>query len=555
MKVNDVIYNLGSANRDSRIRDYLTPCRVVAKSTNVFDVTNMLIERTGQVTLSDKGLCVLRGAGSFILLDFGVEFSGGVMIAVSNIRSETGRADLRIRFGESATEAMTPLGEKNATNDHTNREFIMNVGKLSMNETNESGLRFVYIEMLTDGDIAIKAVTGVFVHRDLEWRGAFECSDTRLNRIWNTAAYTVFLNMQEYLYDGIKRDRLVWVGDLNTEIRTMLAVFGENGIVPKSLDLVRDTTPEGSWMNNISSYSMWWVINQYEWYVASGDKAYLSQQRDALYELLARLISSVGEDGREELIRTGRFLDWQSSSNVKAVHAGLQALMKMAIEYGSKMCALLGNTDLAMRCEACLSRMAKYVPSHADSKQAASLLYLSGMRTAEDINTNVLTPGGVHGYSTFFGYYILKTKGEAGDIEGALDDIREYWGGMLDMGATTFWEDFNVDWMKNSCRIDELPKGTMHDIHGDFGDYCYKGFRHSLCHGWASGPCPFLSEYVLGVRQLSRDTFKIDPVLGDLEWVRGRYPTAFGDIEVEAERRGYRPAIKVKVPKGVKIKK
>jgi H/ACA ribonucleoprotein complex subunit 4 len=26
------------------------------------------------------------------------------------------------------------------------------------------------------------------------------------------------------------------------------------------------------------------------------------------------------------------------------------------------------------------------------------------------------------------------------------------------------------------------------DIHGDFGDHCYRGFRHSLCHGWASGP-------------------------------------------------------------------
>ena len=60
---------------------------------------------------------------------------------------------------------------------------------------------------------------------------------------------------------------------------------------------------------------------------------------------------------------------------------------------------------------------------------------------------------------------------------------------------------------------------------------------------------------MLGVRQLSHDTFTINPLLVDLDWMRGKYPTAFGDIEVEAEMRGYRPAVKVKVPKGVKIKK
>lgn len=555
MKVNERMPDVFSSEKDGRIREYLTPCRVVEKSMNVFDADDLLIERTGQVTLGDTGLCVLRGPGAYVLLDYGVEFSGGVRISVSNVRSETGRADIRVRFGESATEALSPIGEKNATNDHANREMILNVGPLSSTETSESGLRFVCVEMLTDGDVAIKAVHGVFVHRDLDWRGNFECSDVRLNRVWNTAAYTVFLNMQNYLWDGVKRDRLVWMGDLNTEIRTVLAVFGPNDIVPKSLDLVRDTTPDGGWMNNISSYSMWWIINQYEWYVATGDRVYLAAQEDVLCVLLNRLIASVGDDGREELMRTGRFLDWQSSSNVRAVHAGLQSLLKISVEYGAKLCAVLGNGALEQKCLDCARRMARYVPSPAGSKQAAALLALAGLRTAEDINTNVLTPGGVHGYSTFFGYYLLKTKGEAGDIDGALDDIREYWGGMLDMGATTFWEDFSIDWMNGSFRIDELPHGHLRDIHGDHGDFCYKGFRHSLCHGWASGPCPFLSEYVLGVRQLSRDTFKIDPVLGDLEWVRGRYPTAFGDIEVEAEMRGYRPAIKVKVPKGVKIKK
>jgi len=74
---------------------------------------------------------------------------------------------------------------------------------------------------------------------------------------------------------------------------------------------------------------------------------------------------------------------------------------------------------------------------------------------------------------------------------------------MLDLGATTFWEDFNLEWTSNAARIDELVPAGKKDIHGDYGAYCYLGFRHSLCHGWASGPTAWLSQNVLGVKPLT----------------------------------------------------
>ena len=72
--------------------------------------------------------------------------------------------------------------------------------------------------------------------------------------------------------------------------------------------------------------------------------------------------------------------------------------------------------------------------------------------------------------------------------------MKEYYGGMLDKGATSFWEDFNIEWIKDSGRIDIFPDQGEKDIHGDFGDYCYKGFRHSLCHGWSAGVLTFIEE-------------------------------------------------------------
>ena len=68
---------------------------------------------------------------------------------------------------------------------------------------------------------------------------------------------------------------------------------------------------------------------------------------------------------------------------------------------------------------------------------------------------------------------------------------------MLSRGATTFWEDFDVAWLEGSGRIDEFPEKGQKDIHGDFGAFCHIGFRHSLCHGWASGVLAFIIEQML----------------------------------------------------------
>ena len=104
-----------------------------------------------------------------------------------------------------------------------------------------------------------------------------------------------------------------------------------------------------------------------------------------------------------------------------------------------------------------------------------------------------LVVGGAKGMSTFMSYYILKAVASF-DKPKAIAMMKAYYGAMLDKGATTFWEDFNLEWAENSCRIDEFPKAGERDIHGDFGAYCYKGFRHSLCHGWSAGVIRFIQE-------------------------------------------------------------
>ena len=123
----------------------------------------------------------------------------------------------------------------------------------------------------------------------------------------------------------------------------------------------------------------------------------------------------------------------------------------------------------------------------------------------------------------------------AGDMIGSLNVIRKFWGAILKMGATTFWEDFDLDWLENSAPIDIVTPDGMNDIHGDFGKHCYTQFRHSLCHGWAGGPTAFLSEWVLGIKIIEPGCkkIKIEPNLGDLEYAKGTYPTPYGNICID----------------------
>lgn len=530
----------------SPLRSYYIPVsRVVWRSeTGIERAENLIGQQPGQALLERPvAPCVLApatngGPGGAVLLDFGTELAGYVEIITARTKGKE-PPQVRIRFGESVAEAMAELGgAPNAQNDHALRDQVVRLPWLGKTTVGPGGFRFVRIDNV-DPALAVQLgeVRAVLQLRDGPYVGSFRCDDERLNRIWQAGAYTVHLNMQDYLWDGVKRDRLVWIGDMHPEVATINAVFGYNDVVPRSLDLTRDVTPPEKWMNGISSYSMWWVLIHEQWWLHHGDRAYLSAQRTYLQALLAKLAALVGPDGRD-LIQGSRFLDWPSSANPQGVTAGLQALLVMTLESGARLMTELDDAGTAQLCSTAAARGRRFVPEVNASKAGAALLALADMRDPKETTETVLKAGGPANISTFYGFYVLQALAKAGETDTALDFISRYWGAMLDLGATTFWEDFDLAWTENAARIDELVPAGKKDIHGGYGAYCYVGFRHSLCHGWASGPTAWLSETVLGVTVLEPGCkrVRIAPQLGRLRWAEGAYPTPFGPIKIRHER-------------------
>ncbi len=72
-------------------------------------------------------------------------------------------------------------------------------------EVGNSGFRFARIDLVDlERTVLLKEVQAILAYRDILYLGSFRCSDERLNRIWQTGAYTVYSgNMQHYLWDGI----------------------------------------------------------------------------------------------------------------------------------------------------------------------------------------------------------------------------------------------------------------------------------------------------------------------------------------------------------------
>jgi len=536
------------------VTEYVTPTRVMLTQGTVEGADVLLQPYCGQVSTSEDEVVRMEKGGMF-LLDFGTELQGGIQI-VRSIHGSNKAARFRLVLGESVSEALSDINdpETTATNDHSVRDMEISVPWLGVAEYGNSGFRFARLELLDadGGEIALRSVRAISKKRDLPYLGSFKCNDERLNEIWQTGAYTVHLCMQDYLWDGVKRDRLVWIGDMHPEVIAVNTVFGNQQVVRKSLDYVRDKTAPTDWMNGICSYSLWWIILQHHLYQWYGDKAYLEEQQEYMTELLHTVMRNV-KDNREAYT-DGRFIDWPSNDQPDVIHAGLQALTVRALEAGAEVAECLKDSALQTECTEVAKQLRTYVPDHVGNSQAAALLSIQGMLDAEEASAIILK-NGPEKFTSFMGYYLLEALAKGGHYAEAMDLIKTYWGRMLDLGATTFWEDFNFNDAKNAARIDEIVPEEDFDIHADGGAWCYVGLRHSFCHGWASGPTSWLSEHVLGIEPVGvgfREV-RIEPHLGNLEWAEGTFPTPYGVISVRHTKNAD-GSVKsdVKLPKGVK---
>ena len=508
----------------STVKEKLMPVCVKC-SENVDNACELLVEKPACISFKMDGVARFTTKGAYVVLDFGKEICGSLRFVTR--ATEGNPALFRITMGESLTEACSSIGEKNATNDHSPRDFTVVISNMSDLTFGLSGFRFARVELLTEEAVAIRNIFAVNMLPKFEKEGYITTSDEELNRIIETAVYTLKLNFQNgYIWDGIKRDRLVWSGDLNQEIISSIYLFGDNRNITNSLSFLRSETSETEWMNTIPTYSAWWVVNLCDYCKLTGNSEYFEANKNYAKAILSRINECIAENGEINFqLKEGIdfFLDWPTCGTTDAV-VGTAALLIYAAK------AYL-NMEENEDCSEIVRKLASYLEESCEFKQTRAFQILAGRDVPGDVE--FLEKDGAKGYSTFMSYYILTADARVHG-KGMLPIIKEYFGAMLSRGATTFWEDFHMDWLEGSSRIDEFPKEGERDIHGDYGAFCYKGFRHSLCHGWASGVLAFVYEYMLGLELADGGKIcNITPNTLGVKEIHAKIPTKTGWIEVD----------------------
>ena len=503
-------------------KEYFLPVRLIG-SGNVVKTEELFAEKRAGVSFRTDNCALLQGKGAFLLLDFGKELCGGLRL-ITRLAPEN--AQLRITFGESVAEACSTVGVKGACNDHSPRDMTVTVSMMSDLEFGQTGFRFARIELLTEGELGLISVYGYCLTPNFSNEASIVTNDPALNKIIETAAYTLKLTFQNnYIWDGIKRDRLVWCGDLHPEILTSLYWFGNTPNVKNSLRFLRENTPEGTWVNTIPTYSAWWVINAIDYADITGDEAFFAESQGYIESVLDAFDRCVAEDGTMhfgEKLDMEFYLDWPTFETPDAVVGSASLLILAAKKYLQKK----EHAGARRLCNV----LAKYLQQPVSHKQIRAFQILAGGDSTAA--ADYLQKNGAEGMSTFMAYYILSATAASGGTE-MLPMLKSYYGAMLDRGATTFWEDFDLAWLEGSSRIDAMPAPGEKDLHGDYGKYCYQGFRHSLCHGWAAGVLAFVVEHIAGLKITDGGkNITVQPHMDGLTDLDAVFPTAGGTVEI-----------------------
>ena len=489
-----------------------------------------------------------------LLVDFGRETFGYLCLKV-NCSAGT-QCALAIYYGESREEALDAAHCETLDRVVADQLLASPVVRLD-----SKAFRYVSIEMEGGVDVDDVWMDYEYSPFDPARSGSFGCSDEELNHIWQVAAYTLDLTTREFFVDGIKRDRWTWSGDAIQSYLMNYYLRFDNECVKRTIRQLRGKDPVTSHVNTIMDYSFYWVQSVMDYYLYTGDKHFLREIYAKMVTLMDYVLSRTDASGMASAQPDDWiFVDWTDFPMHKRgalcfeqilLYKSLQtmaqctALIDMPVGYGKARDSreLLDTySDLA-------GRLAKRINGTFWSQQAGAyfhgladgmidrqvtkfpnmfaILYgLASKEQAERIMSSVMLNPDVPAITTpYMRFYELETLCMMGLQEEVLQQMKDYWGGMLRLGATTFWEKYNP-----------LEQGREHlAMYG-------RPYGKSLCHAWGASPIYLLGRYFLGVQPTmpGYSDFTVRPTLGGLQWMRGAVPTPYGFIRVSMDNHEVR---------------
>jgi hypothetical protein len=465
-----------------------------------------------------------------ILVDFGKETFG-----YAKLIGLKGKGNVKLCYGESKEEALAT-----ATCELLDSIHIDQPQKADY--TMEGSRAFRYINVLFDDNVSADDVSMLYEYSPVEQRGSFKCSDEQINKIWDVSAYTLHLNTREFFIDGIKRDRWIWSGDAYQSYLMNYYLYFDSPTVTRTLYALRGKDPVTSHINTIMDYTFYWFMGIYDYYQYTGDKSFIKQMYPRMQSLMSYCLQRRDKNGlMEGLPGDWVFIDWADKLSKKGEVSFEQLLLCRSLETMALCAGIMkdgaGKTQYEQLSTGLKSKIFElywnkekhaFVHSLIDGKQSDNVTRYTNMFSIffnyltdtqqQEVKKYVLLNDKIQKITTpYMRFYELEALCAMGEQSYVLKEMKDYWGGMLNLGATSFWEEYN-------------PSKTGVEHYAMYG----RPFGKSLCHAWGASPIYLLGKYYLGVKPTAPgyQQYVIEPKLGGLQWMEGSVPTANGDIKV-----------------------
>jgi hypothetical protein len=418
-----------------------------------------------------------------------------------------------------------------------------------------TGLRFVWLHFDNpQGRVTFHWVRGVYQVLQCKYEGDFACSDEMLTRIWEMCVYSAHAVMgqgdsarpapclQTLCLDRL--DRYPWAGDSRMIQTAVLDAFGQYDLVRSNLDrmLPKAARPIPD-LQCIPPYTLDWALAVMDYYRYSGDVAFLAERLGDVTAIIdrydawpARWQDRKTPTPREQL-QSWMFFDWDPrigkgvDAQTTAAFAGkyVQTCRQLAEAAGrlnrsaaADHAAQLARKHVAQWREQHRKDWEKTYDTHAITNLILGDVLLSPEERSAAFAKAFADRQKRWTGTPYFGSYVLDALARLDRRQEAVEMLHDYWGTMIDAGATTVWEEWNP--------MTPLPVNCQPPQEGP----PFTWGALSLIQPAGVGPARWLDREVLGISPALPGfaRVRIEPHVVGLSWAKGAVASPRGPVSV-----------------------
>lgn len=449
-------------------------------------------------------------SGDSFIIDFGQHNVGYLSFLCESTGSPPDApAHIKLTFGETLCEIAEPFSQyqgwlsKSWLQQHD--EYI-DILPAKINLSRRYCFRYLKIDIVSLSpkyQILFKDITFNTVSSAPEHCLSYQSSDPLLAKIDQVSIHTLRNCMQDVFEDGPKRDRRLWLGDLRLQalvnnvtfqqhdlVRRCLYLFAshrrEDGLVSSNVFVKPDIIADDTFLFD---YSLLFVDVLYDYFNQTNDRQTVKELWPiALQQIEINLKRCDAQGLVQDSDDWWSFIDWHEKLNKQGASQGvliycLDKACRLSQHFQPDITqALNQKLDLAKRAAQTLWDEQAGFYTSGEQKQISFatqiwmvLADVGDLAHQQKLLTQLITTPPEIGMNTpYLRHHYILALFKTGMKQQAIDEIKAYWGKMVEFGADTFWELFDPNDLNYS------PYGSK--------------IINSYCHAWSCTPAWFIRQ-------------------------------------------------------------